>query len=189
MQTKIIKSKRTDDDVVKLLKIKQKIKNALDKLYDKDEFLFAPFGDKDKSLCERCINHRFAIYLEQENFGENYFVDCEYNKSHLEGRTSTKQVSNIKGNYIDIIITKRGGNYLNDLVCFEVKKWNNYKGRDKDINNLKILTGGDGAMSGIGFGYDYGFYIIFGKTKERIKIEIYKNGEKIEHGGYNLLYQ
>jgi len=174
---------------MKLVEIKQKVKNALDKLYDKDIFLFAPFGNNDKSLCERCINHRFAMYLEQQNFGEGYFVDCEYNKSHLDGITSTKKVFNINGNYIDVIITKRDGNYLNDLFCFEVKKYNNYNDRDKDRNNLKILTGGSDYKNNGGFEYDYGFYIIFGKTKEETKIEIYKNGEKCEEGEYNLFQQ
>ncbi|MFH1255493.1 MAG: hypothetical protein V1667_03430 [bacterium] len=167
---------------MELTEINQKIKNALDKLYNKDKFLFSPFGDNNKSLCERCINHRFATYLEQENFGKDYFVDCEYNKSHLEGTTSTKKVSNLHGNYIDTIITKRDGNYQNDLICFEVKKYNNYKGkgRDKDIKNLKILTRGVGCRNNGGFGYDYGFYIIFGATREKTKIEIYKNGVRID---------
>ncbi|MCK5320614.1 hypothetical protein KAJ61_04450 [Candidatus Parcubacteria bacterium] len=189
MNSKIIKSKQINNGVVKLFEIKQKIKNALDKLYDKDKFLFAPFGNKNKSLCERCINHRFAMYLEQQHFGKGYFVDCEYNKSHFKKTTNTKRVSNIHGNYIDIIITKRDGKHLNDLVCLEIKKCNNYRDRCKDRENLKILTGGVGYMNNGSFGYDYGFYIIFGKTKEKIKIEIYQKGEICGQGKYNLLNQ
>lgn len=152
---------------MELVEINQKIKKALDKLYKEDQFLF------DKNLCERCINHRFVIYLEQQNFGEGYFIDCEYNKSHLHKNTSVKRVSSRNGNYIDIIITKRDGNYRNDLICFEVKKWNNYKNREKDRENLRTLT------AGVRFGYDYAFYIIFGATREKTKIETYQNGAKI----------
>lgn len=150
--------------------IKEKIRHALRVLYREDKYLF------DKGLCERCILHRFAVNLERQNF-EGYHVDCEYNKSHLGEITTTKKVSNINGNYIDIIITKRDANPHNDLICFEVKKWNNYDKRNKDRENLKILTGG------IKFGYDYGFYVIFGITIDKTRIEIYKNGEFFESLG------
>ncbi|MDD4363642.1 MAG: hypothetical protein PHD33_05510 [Atribacterota bacterium] len=157
---------------MKLQSIKNKINKALDDLYNNDFCLIK------NNLCERCINHRLAVYLEKQNF-ENYYVDCEYNKSHLEKVASPKKVSNINGNYIDIIITKRDGNYLNDLICFEVKKYNNHKGRSKDRDNLKILTGGDSMVNDFGFGYDYGFYIIFGSKRGNTIIETYKNGKKI----------
>ncbi|MBZ9571958.1 hypothetical protein KJA15_01290 [Patescibacteria group bacterium] len=153
----------------KLKKIKYKIKTALDQLYKTDYFLF------EKDLCERCINHKFAIYLEQQSFGKGYFIDCEYNKSHLNQRTSPKRVSSEKGNYIDIIITKRDGNYRNDFICFEVKKWKNYRKKNKDIEKLQILT------KGIRFGYDYGFYVILGRTRDETKVEIYKGGKLLKH--------
>ena len=76
---------------MELLKIKQKIKNALDELYEKDDFLFK------EDLHEMCINHRFAIYLEQEEFGGDYYVDCEYNRSHLGNETSQKNLTKKKG--------------------------------------------------------------------------------------------
>ena len=143
-------------------------------LYKEDKYLF------DKGLCERCILHRFAVYLERQNF-KDYHVDCEYNKSHLGKITTNKRVSNINGNYIDIIITKRDANPHNDLICLEVKKWNNYDNRDKDRENLEILTGG------VKFDYDYGFYIIFGKILNKTKVEIYENGELLESlGGSEL---
>jgi len=150
--------------------IKDKIRHALKALYKEDKYLF------DKGLCERCILHRFAVNLERQNF-KDYHVDCEYNKSHLGEITTNKMVSNINGNYIDIIITKRNDNPQDDLICFEVKKWNNYDKRAKDRENLIILTGG------IKFDYDYGLYIIFGKTIDKTKIEIYKSGKLSESLG------
>lgn len=157
-----------------IVTIKEKIRRALRTLYREDKYLF------DKGLCERCILHRFAVYLECENF-EGYHVDCEYNKSHLGEKTTNKRVSNINGNYIDIIITKRNANPHDDLICFEAKKWNNYANRGKDRQNLKILTGREK------FDYDYGFYVIFGKTIDKTKIEIYQYGELLESfGGLEL---
>jgi len=148
------------------LKVKNKVNAALDKLYSNDIFLF------EEGLCEMCINHRFAMYL-QELFG-GYFVDCEYNKSHQGETTGIKRVSNPRGNYIDIVIGKRNGIPADDLVCFETKWGHNYNNRKKDRDNLKILTGKDGR-----FDYDYGFYILFGKERKNIKIEAYENGELI----------
>ena len=152
---------------MKLYEIKCKIQNALNKFYKNDSFLIK------KKLCERCLVHRVAIYLENERF-PGYFIDCEYNKSHLNKGSELKRVSNPNGNFIDIIITKRDGNYQNDLICFEIKRWDNYHERNKDRENLRILTKGDR------FGYGYGFYIILGKSKEKIKIEVYIKGNKID---------
>lgn len=156
---------------MELKEMQKKVSSALDKLYKVDYFLF------ERSLCERCINHKFAIYLEQsfkEYCDSGYFVDCEYNKSHIGRKTNPKRASNLNGNYIDIIITKRDGNFNNDLVCFEVKKWNNYNDGEKDRKNLIILTRGDR------FDYDFGFYIIFGKTREDTQIEVYRKGKRIK---------
>ncbi|MBA7539591.1 hypothetical protein ES705_31871 [subsurface metagenome] len=147
--------------------IKQKVRNALELFYQKDVFLL------QEALCERCLAHRFAVCLEKQGF-QGYCIDCEYNKSHLNKNTSPKKVSNLNGNYIDIIITKRNGNYRDDLVCFEIKRKTNYKGRAKDRENLKILTGGKK------FGYPFGFYIIFGVDKTKTKLELYQHGEKTE---------
>lgn len=152
---------------MELHEIKDKVQNALNTFYEKDSFLI------EKELCERCLVYRLAVYLENGRFPD-YFIDCEYNKSLLNEKSVPKRVSNPNGNYIDIIITKRDDNYKHDLICFEVKRWDNYHERNKDRENLKILTKGDR------FGYDYGFYIILGKTKEKTKIEVYTHGNKSE---------
>lgn len=149
---------------MKLEIILEKINFALDELYAEAIFLF------QKDLCERCINHRFAIHLETQGF-PGYHIDCEYNKSHAGGQTHLKKVSNSNGNYIDVIITKRDGNADDNLACFEIKKWNNYKGRVKDRENLKILT------DQVHFAHKFGFYIIYGETRAKTKIEIYETGQ------------
>jgi hypothetical protein len=152
---------------MELYKIKDKIKKAINTFYENDSFLI-----KNK-LCERCLVHRLAVYLENERFPD-YFIDCEYNKMHRDQKSMPKIASNLNGNFIDIIITKRDDNRQNDLVCFEIKRWDNYRGRKKDRENLEILTGGDL------FGYSFGFYIIFGESMKKTKIEIYSKGRKKE---------
>ena len=147
--------------------IKNKVVNALKTFYKNDSFLI-----KNK-LCERCLVHRLAVYLENERF-PGYFIDCEYNKMHRDEKSMLKIASNLNGNFIDIIISKRDDNRQNNLVCFEIKRWNNYHNRNKDRKNLNILT------IGKRFNYDYGFYIILGETKEKTKIEIYSKGNKTE---------
>lgn len=146
----------------------EKVETAIKEVYKRDIFLV------QKELCERCINHRFALYLDRQNFGQGYYVDCEYNKAHLvtpDGIvTSPKLVSSINGNYIDIIITKRDGRQQSDLLCFEIKKASNRSqvAERKDRKNLEILTRKDG------FGYKAGFYIIF--DKNHAKYDLYQNG-------------
>ena len=148
-----------------LREIKNKINRALDKLYKIDQFLF------DEDLCERCITHKLTMYLEEQGFDGGYFVDYEYNKSHSNQKTRLKRVISEKGNYIDIIITKRDGDYRNDLACFEVKKWNTREKEDRDIEKLKNLTGKEN------FCYKYGFYIILGKKRYQTKFKLVIHGQ------------
>lgn len=179
---------------MELSEIKQKVDNVLDELYQNDLYLF------EHDLCERCISHKFANYLEKQNFSGNLFVDCEYNRAYSKsnGGIKTKKITTnaAQGNYIDIVITKRNDNPDDDLVCFETKKWNNTdgeKGFNDDRNKLRILTGkklptdtknGEILKDEHGdyycFDYKYGFFIIFGQTKEETKIEIYKNDKLID---------
>ena len=84
-----------------------------------------------------------------------------------------------RGRFIDIIVHKRELNN-SDLICFELKKWNSSDSKDKngirpsekDRNNLEKLT--------LHYGYEYGFYLIFGRAKKETKIEIFKNGKSIK---------
>lgn len=167
-----------------LIIIQQKIDTALDELYKNDIYLF------EHDLCERCVNHKFASYLEMQKF-EDYYIDCEYNRAYSKqnGGIRTKKITTKDGNYVDIVVTKRNNNADDDLVCFEVKKWNSNdgeKGFDLDRLKLKILTGkklpidiksGDILEDENGenycFNYKYGFFIIFGPTRDEVKIELF----------------
>jgi len=156
-------------------KINKKIEECLNKIYKKDSLLFK--RNFKRGLCERCIVFRFAFYL--QNKFKNYFVDCDFNSSSVNGTERYgKQIPDSngreRGRFVDIIIHKRTFNKLNDFICFEVKKWNNYNKKDfeKDQNNLSRLTSI--------YGYEYGFHIIFGKKREETKIIIFKDGKIIK---------
>ncbi|MFA5934582.1 MAG: hypothetical protein WC827_01710 [Candidatus Paceibacterota bacterium] len=151
---------------MKIKEIKKRINNALDRLYDVDQFII------DNDLCERCINFRFALHL-QNNFPE-YFVDCEYNKSHIGLINDQKRVLDTgNGNFIDIIIGKRSRSPKDDFICFETKKSNSNDvlGIENDINKLKILT------SGGQFDYKYGFKIVFSLLRKDVILETYKKAK------------
>ena len=142
------------------------VKKALQTLYTVDADLIS------RDLCERCLVHRLAFYL--QSFFPDYFVDCEFNKSFIGKRTSNKKLSNIiHGNYVDILVHKRSNNLGENLLCFEVKKEKNYTDRDKDRENLEILTSDR-------FAYALGFYILLGRAYKRTKLELYSNGRFIE---------
>ncbi len=149
--------------------IKYRIETALDRLYEVDSFLI------DNDLCERCINHRFALHL-QGQFAD-HFVDCEYNRSHIGNINDQKRILNIEnGNYVDIIVGLRSRIPEDDFICFETKKYNNVDqfGRENDRRKLEILTGGGQ------FDYKYGFGVIFGSTREAVVVEAYQQGNRIE---------
>jgi hypothetical protein len=149
-----------------LTQIKKVIDKCLDKLYLNDENLFK------HNLCERCIVFRFAHYL-QEEFSD-YFIDCDYNSSIINGeRRDGKRILN-KRKFIDIIVHERK-NYNSDFICFEIKKWNNCtkKSVEKDQENLIILTDE--------YGYKFGFHIVFGKIKDETKIMIFENGNLLKN--------
>lgn len=167
------------------VRIENKIKLAIDDLYENNEYLFV------NDLSEPCINHRFAICLDNQNFGDGFFVDCEYNRAYskLNGGIGTKKVTTKNGNFIDIVITKRNSNQDDDLACFELKKWNNHNEQDfdKDRIKLKILTGmslpvdigsGESLKDENGFNYcfnyKYGIFIIFGENRNDVKIEFFE---------------
>jgi len=170
--------------------IRDIIKPVLDDLYGNDALLF------ENDLSERCIAFRFVYYLQnvlsQKDEYKEYFADCDYNSHceydeekkewvrkngkpiNLEERDDADGSAASVGRFIDVIVHKRLAELGSDLICFELKKWNNKtaEGMDKDINNLKELTST--------YGYKYGFHIIFGEVKEDTEIEVFQFGESLD---------
>lgn len=163
----------------------KKLKFSLEKLYKKDAKLFK--RNKKRGLCERCLVFRLSMYLQK--IFMKYHVDCDFNSetwgyydsdgNYLIEENTGKHVRNPNGTFtnrfVDIIIHKRGISRDSNLLCFEIKKWNNYnkKATAKDINNLKFLTKPP-------FNYKLGFFIVLGKTFEKTKIIVFDNGRKVK---------
>ena len=168
MRNITLSEKKLEDQVIK------NIKDTIQKFYSLDKDLI------DKNLCERCLVHRFAFYL-QLKF-ENMYVDCEFNKSFYGNEVHSKILSNLNGNYVDILIHKRDNVFGHNFICFEVKKKKNKKDREKDRENLEKLTKIDWYQDTNikSFNYLYGFYFIIGKTIYESELFLYKDGNLIK---------
>lgn len=166
-----------------LAQIKEIIKGCLGRLYEDDEFLFR--RNNGKGVCERSLVFRFAHYLQNEV--ADFFVDCDFNSSfehyidrqgNFTGRERNgKPIPNVDGTvtkrFVDIIVHRRDYNTHNDFICFEIKKWNNNSAseREKDLNNLRVLTSE--------YGYRFGFHLVLGKRRKNIRWTIFRNGQPI----------
>ena len=158
--------------------ITAKIDDCLDKLYEEEKDF------SEKNLSERCLVFRFAHYLQNE-FGNDYFVDCDYNSSVYQDPESgewkkrngklilDQRTGALKKRFIDVIVHKRGPDASSDFICFEFKKWNNSKpdAVRKDENNLKVLTSQ--------YGYQFGFHLTFAKERSKVGLKIFNNGDQL----------
>lgn len=163
------------------------VRDCLEELYNKDENILR--RNDGNGICERSIVFRFAHYLQQK-FEGRYFVDCDFNSSFEgrfgpDGRWSFRDVhgkpigdpdGKVTNRFVDIIVHKRDRDLENDLICFEVKKWNNRNSRDfaKDENNLRYLTSR--------YGYAYGFHVTIHRIKSKSTWTIFHEGKPIRMG-------
>ena len=167
-----------------LNEIKELVAKCINQVYVEDRFLFS--RNRGVGVCERAIVFRFAHYLQDRI--PNYFVDCDFNSSfegyidqggniigqERPGKPIENENGTITKRFIDIIVHKRDYQTRNDLICFEIKKWNNRNSIEirKDKNNLRVLTSQ--------YGYIYGFHISFHREREKTTWEIFENGSSIE---------
>ena len=141
--------------------ILDKVEEALNKLYEKDQYLI--HSEKNNHVSERSITHKLGAYLTP--LFEEYDVDCEYNRFGYEG----KFVEKLKQDVIpDIIIHKRGE--VNNFIAVEIKTWWNKYKRSSDIDKLTELTRGK-------YQYKYGFSIVINKNRGLVIATIIENGE------------
>ncbi|MDP2750383.1 MAG: hypothetical protein Q8O89_06130 [Nanoarchaeota archaeon] len=149
---------------------KQKIKSALESFYAERPSLL------DFELKEECMNFRIAHHL-QNLFGNDYYVDCEYNREYNLSGYTAKKIADGDEFIVDMIVHKRNRDVRvhDDYLCFEIKKW-----KEKDKNRLKrdrevleVLTGSTGKFS-----YHHGFHIILGNKLKDTKIMMFERGKK-----------
>lgn len=150
-----------------LVEVAERIKACLRILYATDAELFK--RNRNEAVSEWCLAFRLAMYL-QEAFSD-YFVDHDFNSDITAGVASSGKhlIEGERGKFVDIIIHKRIA--TGNIVCIEVKKWNNTSECDSenDVRKLKALTKNHG--------YGHGFHLILGKTREQTKWTIYEEGE------------
>lgn len=172
------------ENTLSLSVIKRSIEGCLRILYRTDGFLLR--RNNNRGVCERCLVFRFAHYL--QNQFDDHFVDCDFNSSFsgypnkgrdvTENKRSGKPIKNENGSvtrrFVDIVIHKRDCSSQNNLVCFEIKKWNtnNKKERNKDYNNLRRLTSD--------YGYSCGLHIVFGKSLAHTRWTIFQKGHVVK---------
>lgn len=139
-----------------------KLESALNKLYEKDQYLIN--FELNNHVSERSITHKLGAYLTP--LFEEYDVDCEYNRFGCEG----KFVEKLKQNVIpDIIVHKRGK--MNNFIAIEIKPWWN-DDTDKDVKKLYEMTKQDSQ-----FRYYFGFSIVINKNRGLVIAKIIENGE------------
>jgi hypothetical protein len=171
-----------EDDRIMLL-----LRRALDTLLIRDNWLI------ENDLCERCITHKLAEYL-QSRF-QDYNVDCEYN-GDIDREDSRKRIEVVDGHldfmqngnpiegeiqelsvFPDIIIHKRGTNESN-LCIIEVKKANNPRRLRFDRLKVQAYTS---DYYGNNLNYQLGVLIIVttGNHRATVVKELYKSGNRI----------
>lgn len=164
--------------------IKELVKECLTQLYSQDMAILR--RNNGRGVCERSIVFRFAHYL--QNRTTDYFVDCDFNSSFefsvgpqgvvIAKERDAKPIQNTDGSvtprFVDIIVHKRDHNVQSNLICFEIKKWNNTRREEvnKDKNNLRVMTSR--------YGYIYGFQISLHKERAKTKWTIFKDGRSLE---------
>jgi hypothetical protein len=171
-----------------------KVNSALDELYDKQNDLF------ENNVNEVTINIHLVQYLSK--FFSEYNVDAEYNRERViaSGIIRPKRMLNGDGTKNlfkpDIIIHKRNSTGPSNLVAIESKKqWNkDREQRQKDLQVLCNMTRGPLETYEIDekeeyFGYPYGLFIDYGKTRNKVIIKRIKNGTmKLERKNFNRKY-
>ncbi len=133
--------------------IKDKVRNAIQRLLDRDRFLL------EKEVNERSISHRLAMYLQNE-FGDEWDVDCEYNRNHDITKKLTIHPKRVQINdtnattvYPDIIVHRRG-THDNNLLVIEMKKLTNLREEAKEFDLNKLC-----AFREVEYHYQYALYL------------------------------
>lgn len=124
------------------LEVQQKVQKAIERLLVRDCYLL------EMDLNERSISHKLASYL-QDEFGEGWHVDCEYNRDHdikkkliigLEPVAPDDDTATTV--FPDIIVHHRGS--ADNLLVIEMKKTRNLqrRARDFDLEKLRAFRQG-----------------------------------------------
>lgn len=166
--------------------IKQAVLRAFSRLKREDGSLFdceieEDFGYDSRKLHEVCINHKLAIYLEDEilpiisGADQKYFVDIEFNREGINKKKII--VCNVEELVVrpDIIIhNRKSGEQKKNFLIVECKK-NGAQLSEIDDDRKKIRA----FMENDKYKYSFGLQVVY--RKDEIKGTLfYKNGQAIE---------
>jgi len=148
--------------------ILEMVKKALDQLYKKEEEIFL------NDCSERNLVFHFARYFIEDNkmLDKELSVDLEYNRN-TNNPKKIKEIGESYRIYPDFILHKRNSNAKN-ILAIEFKKWNNTN-YTKDKRKLRYLINQDKE-----YRYQVGLLIKLGKTREKVRCTLYRNGEEEE---------
>ncbi len=162
------------------------VRECLNRLYEVDGPIFE--RNEGEGVSERSIVFRFAHYLQDDPRLSGFFVDCDFNSSFkgyegpngkfvyqdVHGKPLIDESGREKLRFVDIIVHKRENSPQNDLICFEIKKWNNTHKKDfaKDHYNLIDLTRR--------YGYVCGFQITLHRNRWKSYWTIYEGGRVVD---------
>lgn len=167
---------RTDDHPT-WSEVETKVRNAIEHLVYRDRFLL------ENDVNERSISHKLAAYLQIE-FGDEWDVDCEYNRNHditkrliIPPNDDKVKIDDTTARTVfpDIIVHRRNSD--DNLLVIEVKKGkSDLERRDFDLRKLR-------AFQGKNYHYLYALYLQI-KTECAINVdnvieEMRLNGEII----------
>lgn len=160
--------------------IRNAILKSLELLKARDGMLFdcpiesnAPYDSR--KLHEVCINHRLALYLEQEIvplFGNNeFFVDIEFNKEGVDFK-EIKIDGHKKVVRPDIIIhNRKSGNDKKNILVVECKKKSTSQNDLKaDVQKLKAF------ILDHRYQYKYGLQVVYDDQRIDAKLFFSENG-------------
>ncbi|TFH64123.1 MAG: hypothetical protein E4G91_06805 [Candidatus Zixiibacteriota bacterium] len=164
-------------------KLRAALQRSFDRLLREDGRLFdceIEEHDRDnaRKLHEVCINHRLAIYFQEEvvpsiTAGEKLFVDIEFNK---EGANPKEVIIDGKKRPVrpDIIIHNREtGDDKRNVLVIECKKEGTSKKKICE-DRKKILA----LMNNERYNYTFGLLVIYAKNRIRGTL-FFKNGKNI----------
>jgi len=138
------------------------------------------FGYDSRKLHKVCINHRLAIYLENEILpiisrdGQRYFVDIEFNREGI----NKKKIIVCNGEELvvrpDIIIhNRKSGEQKKNFLIVECKK-NGALPAEIDDDRKKIRA----FMENNKYKYSFGLQVVYEKNMIKGTF-FYKNGQDI----------
>ena len=166
--------------------MKQAVQRAFSKLKRDDGSLFdceieEEFEYDSRKLHEVCINHKLAIYLENEilpiiaTAGQKYFVDIEFNREGI----NKKKIIESNGEELvvrpDIIIHNRKSDErkMNFLIVECKKNGAQAAELDRDRNKIKAFMENDR------YNYFFGLQVVYGINEIKGTL-FYKSGEVIK---------